>query len=223
MRAACGLIGPIVFTSAWVVGERRQAAYSVRDEHISGLAAPDADAPHLMTAGFLTLGVCTLAFADELHRRLGRDGGAGWGPALLGLSGAAAIVAGLFRRDRRSNFPPPGTPPGQSWVNDVHDIASAAGNVAGIVGTLLLAHRFRDDPEWAPLHRAALGSAASSLGLMSYFASETTRPWNGVVQRAGITIPLAFMAAAALRMLRSPGQSRGARIISGIAFAPSSR
>ena len=33
------------FTAAWVIGTRRQPGYAAAHEHISGLAAPDAEAP----------------------------------------------------------------------------------------------------------------------------------------------------------------------------------
>ena len=81
IRAACGVVGPAAFTTAWMLSTTRQTGYSAANEHISGLAAPDADAPQLMTAGFLILGACTVAFASELDRQL-RGSDAGWGPAL---------------------------------------------------------------------------------------------------------------------------------------------
>src|SRR5262249_40104931 len=106
-RAACGLIGPLAFTTAWALSRRRHEMSSVPGPHITGPAAPDARHPHLMTAGFLALGACTIAFARELHGWLGGRR-AGPGPAMLGLAGAATVSAGLLRRDRMSNTPPPG-------------------------------------------------------------------------------------------------------------------
>ena len=113
--ALCGLIGPAAFTAAWALGTVRQPGYSVAHEHISGLAAPDADNPAVMTVGFLALGTATVGFAAALEERLGAKGSgkgpakasAGLGPALIGVSGVAMVVAGLFRRDRMSNYPNP--------------------------------------------------------------------------------------------------------------------
>jgi len=202
LRAACGAIGPAAFTAAWAASTARQSGYSIRDEHISGLAAPDAEAPHVMTTGFLALGSCGLLFAEELYRRLGGDRRAGIGPWLLGLSSLAMIGAGVLRRDRMSNVPPPGEPEGQSLVNDLHDLAAVAGSGAGVLGMLALAGRFRGDPEWTSLALpAAIGGLASGT-LMVYFATDVTRPGNGVVQRVAVSIPLGFMAATAARMLR---------------------
>ena len=80
--AACGILGPAAFTAAWLIAQRRQDEYEVQHEHISGLAARDAKDPLVMTAGFVALGACGVAFASAVHRRFGPD--AGWGPALLG-------------------------------------------------------------------------------------------------------------------------------------------
>ena len=44
-RAACGLVGPAAFTAAWALATARQPGYSIANEHISGLAAPDAQSP----------------------------------------------------------------------------------------------------------------------------------------------------------------------------------
>jgi uncharacterized protein DUF998 len=199
----CGLLGPVAFTAAWLAAQRRQDAYVVRHEHISGLAARDATDPHVMTAGFVALGACTVAFASALDRRLGPR--PGWGPVLLGVAGVASIAAGVFRRDRRSNFPAPGEPDGQSWENDVHDASAIAGGVTGTLGLLALAPRLARDPELADLAVTSVVAAGSSLGLSAWFLRDVVRPWNGLLQRATTTIPLAFMARLAIRILRTPG------------------
>ena len=62
-----GVIGPAAFTAAWVTSTVRQTGYSIAEEHLSGLAAPDARDPGIMIAGFVTLGACTTAFASALE------------------------------------------------------------------------------------------------------------------------------------------------------------
>jgi Protein of unknown function (DUF998) len=202
LGALCGVLGPAAFTAAWLVAQRRQDEYEVRHEHISGLAAKDANDPHVMTTGFVALGGCTIAFASALDRRLGPR--ARLGPALIGVAGLATILAGVFRRDRRSNFPAPGEPEGQSWENDVHDTAAVIGGVAGTLGLVALASRLARDPAFRDLASPALGAAGASAGLSAWFLRDVVRPGNGLLQRANMTIPLAFMARVALRMLRQP-------------------
>jgi uncharacterized protein DUF998 len=182
------------------LAQRRQDQYEVRHEHISGLAAKDANDPHVMTAGFVVLGGCTVAFASALEHRLGPR--AGVGPALIGVAGLATIVAGAFRRDRRSNFPAPGESGGQSRENDVHDTAAVVGGVAGTLGLVALAPRLACDPAFRDLAKSALGAAGASAGLSAWFLRDVVRPGNGLLQRANMTIPLAFMARLALRMAR---------------------
>ena len=203
--ALCGLIGPAAFTAAWAVGTIRQPGYSVAHEHISGLAAPDADAPSVMTAGFLVLGTATVGFAAALERRLsGPERTAGPGPTLIGVSGLAMLAAGMFRRDRMSNHPPPGEPEGQSWVNDVHDAASVVGAVTSAAGLFALANRLQGDPDLGDLSRPAVLAALTGSGLLAWFARGVTRPGNGLIQRMGVTVPLLLMARLALRLLRDP-------------------
>jgi hypothetical protein len=200
LRAASGVAGPLAFTLSWLAAQRRQGSYVVADEHISGLAARDAEARHLMTAGFLTLGASTLAFALELERRLAEPS-AGWGPALIGAAGACTIASGIFTRDRRSNVRTADDPP-QSLGNDLHDAASVAAGLSGIAGLIALASRFRRDDAWRSLAPAAVGSAVVSGGLTAWFLLDAVRPGNGIIQRVSVTVPLAFMTAVALRMLR---------------------
>ncbi len=199
------MIGPAVFTAAWAVSTRRQPVYSLANEHISGLAAADAADPALMTAGFVALGVSTVVFAGELDRRLGGAGRSGYGPALMAASGLALLGAGLFRRDRVSNYPMPGDPDEpQSWVNDVHDLSSVAAGALALGSLVALAERFAGDPAWRGLSLRAISAALTSGVLSAWFARDVTRPGNGLVQRAGITIPLGFMTRVAWRMLREP-------------------
>ena len=205
--ALCGLIGPAAFTAAWALGTVRQPGYSVAHEHISGLAAPDADNPTVMTVGFLALGTATVGFAAALEDRLGgkgsATGSAGLGPALIGASGVAMVMAGLFRRDRMSNHPEPGRTPGQSGINDVHDAASVVGALTSSVGLFVLAARLRREPGLKDLARPTMLAAATGSGLLAWFARGVTRPGNGLVQRAGVTVPLLLMARLAIRLLRS--------------------
>lgn len=194
------MLGPVVFTGAWLVAARRQDEYEVRHEHISGLAAKNAVDPYVMTIGFLTLGASTVAFASALQRRLGTR--AGWGPAMIGAAGLATIVAGLFRRDRRSNIPLPGEEHlGQSVENDIHDTAAVAIAVMGTGGLIALTPRLAEDPGLASSAPGAVVAAATSVSLSAWFLRDVVRPWNGIVQRVSVTVPLAFMARLGLRLL----------------------
>lgn len=202
-RAAAGVVGPAVFTTAWMVGGLRQSGYPVADEHISGLAALDADHPEWMIAGFLALGAGTAVFATELHRALGGRGRAGAAPWLLGAAGLAGVTAGVLRRDTVL-LQPPGRPPDwvQSWHNDGHDLAAGVAYAAGVLVPLLLARRFTGDPRWERWRGPAVGLAALQVALLAAFATDVDRPGNGLLQRLMVTVPQAVLVVMALELLR---------------------
>jgi Protein of unknown function (DUF998) len=90
----------------------------------------------------------------------------------------------------------------QSWKNDGHDIASGVIYACLGAAPLFLAHRFRDDPEWSPLRRPAIGSAMASGAVVALFATRVVEPWNGIVQRVAVTLPMTAMGAMATALLR---------------------
>src|ERR1700755_1586504 len=114
-----GVAGPLIFTAAWVVGSLRQVGLSPGEVQLSGLAADDATNPQVMIAGVTALGACSGAFGAAL-RRGARPGTAG--PWLVMAGGVAAIAAGVFRRDHMLLTGPGFS--GESWHNQVHDVAS---------------------------------------------------------------------------------------------------
>ena len=200
LRAACGLAGPVAFTAAWVAGTLRQAGYSPAEEHLSGLAAPDARNPQIMISGFLTLGACTFAFASALQEALGGRKRAGLAPALMRTAGIATVAAGLLRRDRMLLHPPGGAT-GQSWHNLAHDLASGVGYASLLVTPVLLARRFRSDPQWETLRPPAVATTIGSATLLGLFRSRAMARWGGIIQRVIATFPLGMMAALAVKLL----------------------
>jgi Protein of unknown function (DUF998) len=212
LRAACGLVGPAAFTAAWITSTLRQQGYSVAEEHLSGLAAPDARDPAIMIGGFLALGACTTAFGSALESALGGRRRAGATPALVRGGGIATIAAGLLRRDRMLLHPAGGVT-GQSWHNHAHDLAGGVGYASLLVVPLLLARRFRDDPEWEALRAPAVATTIGSALLLGLFLSPTMARWGGVIQRVIATFPLGMMAALAVKLLgrepQAPGPATG--------------
>ena len=170
-------------------------------EHISGLAAPDARHPRLMTTAFLVLGVATNLFGAALRDHLGGAGRAGAGPRLIRVGGIATIAAGLLRRDRMLLGLPEGVAR-QSWRNDGHDMASGIVYMSLIAAPLALARRFGDDVEHERLQLPALATSALTAGLLAVFASRRIEPYNGLVQRFGVTVPALASAALAARLLK---------------------
>jgi len=198
---SAGLVGPAVFTAAWLVSGQRQDGYSHRHEHISGLAAQDARSPEILTTGFIEMGVATMLFAAALRERLGGRR-AGLGPILLGLTGLGAIGAGIFPRDRML-LHPPDQPDDyrQSWKNDGHDISAGVIYASSVAAPLFLYRHLRDDEQLSPMAPIGIALSAASVGLMGFFATKVDRPHNGLVQRAMVSLPMGFMSGLSVRML----------------------
>jgi len=111
MRCAVSC-GPVMFTVAWAAGSLRQADVPAAQVQLSGLAAEDAADPKIMVAGFMLLGACTIVFGAALRAvtapSLAR-------PGLVMAAGAAAVAAGVFRRDHLLLVGPGFA--GESWYN----------------------------------------------------------------------------------------------------------
>lgn len=196
LAAGGGIAGPLLFTAAWVVSSLRQAGHPVAGVQLSGLAAEGARDPQIMMAAFVVLGSSTIGFGVAL-RRVAAAGPAG--PWLVMAGGAAVVAAGVFRRDHML-LTGPGFA-GESWHNQVHDVVSGVAYVAMLAAPLVLRRRFRADRDWAVLARPLQGLALASAVAMIVFATRAFEPWNGVLQRAAVTLALCAQALIAVRLL----------------------
>jgi hypothetical protein len=193
--AIAGLIGPAAFTLAWIVASLRQRSLPATAAQISGLAADNAHDPWIMITGFLLLGGGAIGFGAALAAALGGRGQAGPGPALIQAAGALTIAAGLFRRDHLLL-----TTGAESWHNHVHDVVSATGYVLLVTAPLLLARRFRRDRRWHLLTLPLASAAVVSAALLVWFYAAPHDSWDGTVQRIAVSLPLAAIAAVAVRL-----------------------
>jgi hypothetical protein len=159
-----------------------------------------------MIAGFLGLGLSSIAFGSALDRVAAGSAG----PWLVRAAGAATVAAGLFRRDHML-LTGPGFA-GESWHNQAHDVVADIAYLTMIAAPIVLARRLRREPRWLAPSRViqllALGSAAA----LVIFASRAVEPWNGTVQRIAVSLPLAAEALIAVRMLLPSPASPGARM-----------
>src|SRR5689334_3347242 len=199
LGAWCGVIGPVLFTAAWVVSSLRQTGHSATEVQLSGLAADDARDPQIMVAGFVVLGMCSIGFGFALRRVLSPRAAGAW---LVIVAGAAAVAAGVFRRDHLLLVGPGFT--GELWHNQVHDVVSGVAYGAMLAAPLVLARRWRDDPDWAPVSRPVQLLVLVSAAVLAVFASRIAGPYNGVVQRIAVTLALTTEILIAGRMLTLP-------------------
>lgn len=193
-----GIAGPVLFTAAWVASSLRQAGQPAARIQLSGLAAQDARDPVIMIVGFVVLGACLIGCGAALRTVFAGSAG----PWLVMAAGAAAMAAGVFRRDHLL-LTGPGFA-GESWHNQAHDVVSGVAYAAMLTSPLALARRFRANPAWAVIARPVLALALASAVAIAVFASRALEPWNGVVQRIAVTLALATAILAAVRLLTLP-------------------
>jgi hypothetical membrane protein len=192
-----GAAGPAAFTAAWVTSSLLQTGHSAAEVQISGLAAPGARYPWIMISGFVVLGGCSVAFGSALRKALGGPGRAGPAPRLIQAAGVLTVAAGLLRRDQMLLT----APAHESWHNHAHDVVSAAIYVALVVAPLLLAGRFRGDPRWSPLRRPLVGASLVTAAVLVVFFTGAFSSWAGLLQRIGVSVPLAAVCAVAAWLL----------------------
>jgi hypothetical membrane protein len=193
--AVAGILGPLAFTAAWTLSSLRQPGVSFASPQISGLAADNAHEPWIMVTGFVLLGACAVGFGAALAAGLGGRRRAGLGPTAIQAAGLLTIAAGLLRRDHLLL-----TSGAESWHNHAHDAVSAAAYVLLIAAPLLLARRFRADLQWRELAWPLAASAVIAAVLLVVFYSAPHSSWDGTLQRIAVTLPLAAVAAVALRL-----------------------
>jgi hypothetical membrane protein len=192
--AVAGLIGPATFTLAWIAAASRQPGVSFSATQISGLAAVNARDPWLMISAFLLLGGCAIGFGAALRAALGGHE-AGPGPGLIQLAGVLTIATGLLRRDHVLLTGGP-----VSWHNHAHDVISAAAYVLLIAAPLLLARRFRRDRQWSRLAAPLVAAAVAATALLAAVYAAPHASWAATLQRIGVSLPLAAIAAVAVRL-----------------------
>jgi hypothetical protein len=200
---AAGLAGPAAFTLAWIASSLRQTRQGPGGLQLSGLAAPDAQDPWIMLAGFLVLGGCTVAFGSALREALSGDArGAGPGPALIQGAGVLTITAGLLRRDHMLLT---GADGAVSWHDSAHGVASALVYVDLVIAQVALARRFRRDPVWRSWYPWLAASAAATGVILIAYKADVTGPAAASLQRVAVTLPQAAVAAIAARLMwRAP-------------------
>jgi hypothetical membrane protein len=204
--AAAGVVGPAAFTLAWIAGSLRQPGLSFATPQISGLAAENAVDPWLMIGGFIVLGGCAVGFGAALAAGLGGYRAAGPGPAAIQAAGLLAIAAGLLRRDHVLLTAGP-----ESWHNHAHDVVSAASYVLLVAGPVLLAWRLRRDSRWRRLAGPLAAAAVAAAGLLVAFYAGPHDSWDGTLQRIAVSLPLAAVAAVAVRLAQLSSVPPGAQ------------
>ena len=197
--AAAGVIGPILFTVAFVVqGLFRLARVQPRGG--AGQCARGRAGRLGTPVNFVIFGVLTIAFAVGLHLGV-RPARAGWvGPAILVLCGVALLWAAVF--PLRENAAGVTLPPGPHLVGGLTYFLSNA------LWPVVLSRRLAGDPRWRGLATYSLASGITIFllfvanGVLVIPDDAPLHPYAGLAQRAVLAVLFPCMIVLALRLLR---------------------
>jgi Protein of unknown function (DUF998) len=187
-RAAWGgVVGPVAFLGAWVVGSVTSAYYSPVYDPISRLAAVGTDTRGLMSAGFVAFGMGVPLYGAALRAAV--PGRAWMGAVATGLATLGVAAAPLGR-----------SAAGDRW----HGVFAVAGYVALASTPLLAAPSLRRNGQRT---LASVGVASSAVTALALVLATTTSQ-RGLFQRVGLTSTHLWIVASALVVLRSPGHEK---------------
>ena len=200
IMAAAGVVGPILFTVAFVMqGLFRSGEYSAVAEAVSALeAGPNG---WVQQINFVVFGVLMIAFAIALHLGMRPSRGGEIGPAIIVLTGVGLVLAGAafpLREDAAGLT----YDPGGHAINGMMTFLSAG------IGLIVVSRRMTRDPRWRSLAAYALASGITVLALfvaMRVLVMPPDAPlhaWGGLAQRLVLAVWFPCTIVLACRLLR---------------------
>jgi hypothetical membrane protein len=206
-----GIVGPILFTAAFIAQGLFRPGYSHVAEPVSALAA----GPNgwIQNANFFVFGPLMIAYAIGLHLGVRSTRRGVVGPALLVLSGLGLILSGLFPwvRDATGEL---SVPPG-------HLVGALMAFLFGGLGLIVISRRMARDPRWRSVATYALASGIAIIvlflatGRLAVPDDAPLHQWAGLMQRATVAVwfPCTIVLAFRLRRIENIVQDEGARIL----------
>jgi hypothetical protein len=143
LLVAGAVAGPL-FVAVVLLQAYTRSGFDPARHPLSSLALGDFG--WLQTANFVLCGALAIAGAVGLRRALLTGRASTWGPRLLGLGGAALLIAGIFPADPMNGYPA-GTADTVTWHGVVHSIGPAVAGIAGLIAYAVFARRFAADRE----------------------------------------------------------------------------
>jgi len=195
---AAGIVGPVLFTVAFIVQAVFRPGYSHVAEPVSALAA----GPNgwIQDANFLVFGSLMIAFVLGLHQGMRPTRRGVVGPALLVLSGVGLILAGVFPWGRDAA--------GDYIVPLGHIVGAYTAFLPAGLGLIALSRRMARDPSWRSLASYSLGSGIAvavlflATGPLTVPDDAPLHQWAGLLQRATVAVWFTCTIVLALRLLR---------------------
>ncbi|MGW0807941.1 DUF998 domain-containing protein [Nonomuraea sp. NPDC002799] len=156
---ACGLLAGPVFLTVWLVQALTRAGFDPAYHPLSLLSLGEAG--WIQIGNFVVTGLLVIGFAAGLRR----TPAGGVAAALMALSGAGLMMAGVFTTDPGAGFPPgapAGAPPQVSWHGLLHEVGFAVATLTWIAACVVLARRFTGRARWWCVAAPVLAVAVSA-------------------------------------------------------------
>lgn len=201
---ACGVIGPILFTTMYLIEGATRPGYNAWLHAVSALSLSEQG--WMQITNFIVTGLLMLGFAVGLRKTLQAGKGATWGPILLAVVGVGLIVAGIFVTDPAQSYPP-GTPPGHAFLTSVHGAIHFFIGATAVFGGLpascfVLARRWASDVQWKGWAAYSVITGILMVASFIVFAIANARGGPaGLFERISISIGFAWIVLLAIRLL----------------------
>jgi hypothetical membrane protein len=196
--ALAGIVGPILFTVVALVHSLLRPDHSLVGLPISALATGPSG--WVQDVNFVISGVLMLAYPIGLHLEIRQTRWGVVGPALLVLSGAGLVLAGVFPAvDASGNL---------SYDSLGHTVASFMAFLGTGGGFIVVSRRLAGDPRWRNLATYAFSSGIAIVVLVFAFGALAERPgtplhpWIGLFQWVMVAVWITCTVVLCLRLLQ---------------------
>ena len=196
--AAAGIAGPLIFVMVAVVHSLLRSDHSLVALPISALATGPSG--WVQDVNFIICGFLFLAYPIGLHLGVRQTRWGVVGPALLVLSGAGLVLAGVFPAvDASGNL---------TYDSLGHTVASFMAFLGTGGGFIVMSRRLAGDSSWRSLATYTLGSGIAIVVLVIAFGALAERPgtplhpWIGLFQWMMVAVWLTCTVVFCLRLMR---------------------
>jgi len=196
--AAAGIAGPLIFVMVAVVHSLLRSDHSLVALPISALAVGPSG--WVQDVNFVICGLLFLAYPIGLHLEVRQRRWGVVGPALLVLSGAGLVLAGVFPAvDASGNL---------TYDSLGHTVASFMAFLGTGGGFIVISQRLAGDPNWRNFAPYTLGSGIAIVVLVFAFGAlaegpgTPLHPWIGLFQWVMVAVWMTCTVVLCLRLLR---------------------
>jgi hypothetical membrane protein len=196
--ALAGIVGPILFTVVAVFHSLLRSDHSLVGLPISALATGPSG--WVQDVNFVICGLLFLAYPIGLHLEVRQSRWGLVGPALLVVSGAGLVLAGVFPAvDASGNL---------TYDSLGHTVASLMAFLGSGGGFIVLSRRLAGDPSWRNLSTYTLGSGIAivvlvfAFGALAEGSGTPLHPWIGLFQWVMVTVWISCTVVLCLGLLR---------------------